>query len=156
VIPYYEWKEAPMHSWTWFAVGGVCAVLEILNFSLFFASFAVGAFIAGFSHLLGGTPAIQWIVFAVATVLSLRLKPIVSRYIFRKTPPLDTGINALMGLKAVATSNITDSSGTIMLKNETWTARSEHGEIANGAAVTVERIEGAIAIVAPRIDSQID
>lgn len=145
-----------MHIWTWFAIAGVCAVLEILNFSLFFASFAVGAFIAGLSFLFGGNAAVQWIVFALATVLSLRLKPIVSRYIFRKTPPLDTGINALMGLKGVATSKITDSSGTIVLKNETWTARSEHGDIPNGAAVTVERIEGAIAIVAPRIDSQID
>ena len=145
-----------MHAWTWFAIAGVCAVLEILNFSLFFASFAVGAFFAGFSLLFGGTPAVQWIVFALATVLSLRLKPIVSRYIFRKTPPLDTGINALIGLKAVATSNVTDCSGTIKLNNETWTARSEQGDIQNGSAVTVERIEGAIAIVAPRIDSQID
>ena len=145
-----------MHAWTWFAIAGVCAVLEILNFSLFFASFAVGAFFAGFMLLLGGTPALQWIVFALATVLSLRLKPIVSRYIFRKTPPLDTGINALIGLKAVATSNVTDCSGTIRLNNETWTARSEHEHIQNGSAVTVERIEGAIAIVALRIDSQID
>ncbi len=145
-----------MHAWTWFAIAGLCAVLEILNFSLFFASFAVGALVAGISHLLTGNIASQWISFALATVLSLRLKPIVSRYIFRKTPPLDTGINALMGLKAVATSTITESSGTITLKNETWTARSERGEILNGTTVTVERIEGAIAIVAPRQESQID
>lgn len=143
-----------MHTWTWFAIAGVCAVLEILNFSLFFASFAVGAFIAGLSLLLGGNTAIQWIVFALATVLSLRLKPAISRYIFRKTPPLDTGIHALMGLKAVTTSTVTSNSGTITLKNETWTARSNKGEIPIGTNVTVEDIEGAIAIVAPLIDSQ--
>ncbi len=145
-----------MHAWTWFAIAGVCAVLEILNFSLFFASFAVGAFIAGFSFLLTENLAVQWISFAVATVLSLRLKPLISRYIFRKTPPLDTGINALMGVKAVATSTITDISGTITLKNETWTARSEHGEIENGSTVTVQRIEGAIAIVVPRTESHLE
>lgn len=145
-----------MHAWTWFAIAGVCAVLEILNFSLFFASFAIGAFFSGVSFLVGGNSAVQWIVFALATVLSLRLKPIVSRYIFRKTPVLDTGIHALLGLKAVTSSTITDSSGTIILKNETWTARSEQGEIPSGTSVTVERIDGAIAIVVPRLEIQID
>ena len=145
-----------MHTWIWFAAAGICAVLEILNFSFFFASLAVGAFVAGVSNLSSANTSIQWITFALATVLSLRLKPLITRYIFRKTPPLDTGINALMGLKAIATSIITDSSGTISLKNETWTARSEHGDILNGTTVTVERIDGAIAIVAPRHASQID
>ena len=145
-----------MHTWTWFALAGVSAVLEVLNLSLVFASFAVGAAAAGIASLAGANIPTQWIVLAVATVLSLRLKPIVTRYIFRKTPALDTGINALIGLKAIATSTISDSDGTITLKNETWTARSEGALIPIGQSVTISRIDGAIAVVVPRIDSQID
>jgi len=142
-----------MHTWTWFAIAGVCAVLEILNLSLVFASFAIGAFFAAISQIFTTNTTLPWIVFAIATVLSLRLKPIVVRYIFRKTPPSDTGIAALIGHKATSTSPITDSSGTIKLKNETWTARSESGEIPTGENVTVVRIDGAVAIVVPRADS---
>jgi membrane protein implicated in regulation of membrane protease activity len=142
-----------MHTWTWFAIAGVCAVLEILNLSLVFASFAIGAFFAAISQIFTTNTTLPWIVFALATVLSLRLKPIVVRYIFRKTPPSDTGIAALIGHKATSTSPITDSSGTIKLKNETWTARSESGEIPSGENVTVVRIDGAVAIVVPRADS---
>ena len=142
-----------MHTWTWFAIAGVCAVLEILNLSLVFASFAIGAFFAAISQIFTTNTTLPWIVFALATVLSLRLKPIVVRYIFRKTPPSDTGIAALIGHKATSTSPITNSSGTIKLKNETWTARSESGEIPTGENVTVVRIDGAVAIVVPRADS---
>ena len=142
-----------MHTWTWFAIAGVCAVLEILNLSLVFASFAIGAFFAAISQIFTTNTTLPWIVFALATVLSLRLKPIVVRYIFRKTPPSDTGIAALIGHKATSTSPITDSSGTIKLKNETWTARSESGEIPSGENVTVVRIDGAVAIVVPSADS---
>lgn len=145
-----------MHAWTWFAVAGTCAVLEILNLSLVFASFAIGAVVAGISRLLGANAPTQWIIFAVATVLTLRLKPVLSKYIFRKTPPLDTGINALIGLKALATSDISDSSGTITLQSETWTARTDSGAITMGTEVTVVRIDGAIAIVVPRVESQIN
>ena len=145
-----------MHAWSWFAIAGTCAVLEVLNFSLVFASFALGALIAGFALLVGANGPTQWFVFAIATVLSLRLKPILSKYIFRKTPPSDTGIDALIGLKAVATSDISDSMGTITLKNETWTARTDTGAIQCGADVTIVRIDGAVAIVTPRVESQID
>ena len=145
-----------MHTWTWFAIAGISAVLEVLNLSLVFASFALGAVAAGLVSWAGGNTAAQWITFALATVLSLRLKPILVHYIFRKTPPSDTGIHALIGQKAVATSLVSDSVGTIILKNETWTARSESGPIASGQSVTVARIDGAVAIVVPRIDSHIN
>ncbi len=139
-----------MHTWTWFAVAGICAVLEVLNLSLVFASFAIGAAIAGLASWAGANIPTQWVALALATVLSLRLKPILTRYIFRKTPASDTGIAALVGQRGVATSHITDSTGTITLKNETWTARTEVGEIQEGATVTVLRIDGALAIVIPR------
>ncbi len=145
-----------MHAWTWFALAGAFAVLEILNLSLVFASFAVGAFCAALTRLIGSNVSAQWIVFALATVLSLRLKPILTRLIFRKTPPSDTGIRALIGQKAIATSQISDSAGTISLKNETWTARSVNGAIKVGENVTVTDIDGAVAFVILHNESQVN
>jgi len=144
-----------MAAWVWFAIAGVCAVLEILNLSLVFASFAVGAIFAALTRLISPNVPAQWIVFALATVFSLRFKPILTRFIFRKTPPSDTGIRALIGQKAVSTSQISDSAGTITLKNETWTARSAHGIIEPGQDVTVTDIDGAVAVVILRNESQI-
>lgn len=141
-----------MLPWVWLAIAGICAVIEIMNLNLVFASFAIGALFAALASSLGGGTSVQWIILAIATVLSLRLKPLVIKYIFRKTPPLDTGINALIGLKAVATSTISDSVGTINLRGETWTARTDGGEINSGSNVTILRIDGAVAIVDPRID----
>ena len=143
-----------MLPWVWLAIAGICAVLEILNLNLFFASIAVGALFAALASSLSASTPVQWIVLAITTVLSLRLKPIVIKYIFRKTPPLDTGINALIGLRAVATSTVSDSVGTIKLRGETWTARTDLGEITKGSEVSILRIEGAIAVVVPCIESQ--
>lgn len=145
-----------MHTWTWFALSGVCAVLEVLNLSLVFASFSIGAAAAGLASLLGANTPAQWVTLAFATVLSLRLKPILTRYIFRKTPALDTGVHALIGLKALTTSKISENAGTITLKNETWTARCDSGEIAAGQTVIVTRIDGAVAVVLPRLESNIN
>ena len=145
-----------MLAWVWLAIAGICAVIEILNLNLVFASFAVGALFAALASSLGASTPIQWIVLAIATVLSLRLKPIATKYIFRKTPPLDTGINALIGLRAVTTSTVSDSTGTIKLRGEMWTARTHQGEIAKGSEVSILRIDGAIAVVVPCIESQLN
>ena len=145
-----------MLAWAWLAIAGVCAVIEIINLNLVFASFAVGALCAALASTLGASTPIQWIILAITTVLSLRLKPIVIKYIFRKTPPLDTGINALIGLKAIVTSTVSDSGGTIHLRGETWTARTESGEIKKGNEVTILRIDGAIAVVVSSDESQLN
>ncbi len=145
-----------MHAWVWLAIAGICAVIEILNLNLVFASFSIGALFAALAGGLGASTPVQWVILAIATVLSLRLKPIATKFIFRKTPPLDTGINALIGLKAIATSTISDSKGTINLRGETWTAHTDNGEITKGGEVTILRIDGAVAIVIPRIESELN
>ena len=139
-----------MAPWIWFAAAGACVLVELLTLNLVFASFAVGAAAAGLFSLGTSQPAIQWISAAVAAVLSLTLlRPPLLKYLFRKTPPSDTGVLALIGLKARTTTIVTDTSGMISLRNEIWSARSESGDIAEGADVIVKRIDGALAIVAP-------
>ena len=140
-----------MHAWVWLAIAGICAVIEILNLNLVFASFAIGALFGALASSLGASTPVQWIILAVISVLSLRLKPIAIKFIFRKTPPLDTGIHALIGSKAIATSVISDTNGTINLRGEVWTARTDIGQIVKGTEVTIQRIDGAIAVVIPGV-----
>jgi membrane protein implicated in regulation of membrane protease activity len=138
-----------MHLWIWLAIGGICAGIEILSLNLIFASFSIAAFSAALAQALSANIALPLVVFAVVSVLSLTVfKPFAIRFIFRKTPASDTGILALVGMKAVATSEISDSSGTIMLRSETWTARCDTGVIQARSTVIVTGIDGAIAKVA--------
>ena len=139
-----------MHLWIWLAISGICAGIEILSLNLVFASFSIAAFCAALAQYLGTTVALPFLVFAVVSVLSLTVfKPFAIRFLFRKTPPSDTGMLALVGMKAVATSEISESTGTINLRGETWTARYTAGVINVGSEVTVTEIAGAIAMVVP-------
>jgi len=142
-----------MQTWAWLAVAGVCFVIELLTLILFFASLAVGALIAALVQFYSGNQVLSWFIFALASILTLIfVKPIASKYVFRKTPPSDTGISALIGQKATAISEITESTGSISLKNEVWSARARQGNIPLGSFVRVESIDGAIAQVV--VDSQ--
>jgi len=139
-----------MHVWIWLAIAGICAAIEILSFNLVFASFSLAALVAGLAQYFSRSMAIPLISFAAISVLSLKFfKPVALKFLFRKTPPSDTGILALVGVKAVATSEISESTGTINLRGEAWTARYTAGVINVGSEVTLTEIAGAIAMVVP-------
>ncbi len=139
-----------MHVWIWLAIAGLCAAIEILSLNLVFASFSLGALVAALAQYFSSNMAIPLISFATISVFSLKFfKPVALKFLFRKTPPSDTGILALVGMKAVATSEISESTGTITLRGETWTARYLAGAINAGSDVTVTEIAGAIALVVP-------
>lgn len=138
-----------MLAWMWFALAGVCILAEILSTALLFASFALAAFMAGLTNLVFGDSALQWVVLVAAALFSLGvLRPFATKFLFRKTPQSDTGIDALINKNATIVEKVTQDSGTIRLKNEIWTARCESGFFESGMTVTVLRIEGAVAIVA--------
>ena len=139
-----------MATWIWFALGGASVLIELLTLNLVFASFAVGAIGAGLISLGSTNSAIQWVCASVIAVLSLTLlRPPLLKFLFRKTPTSNTGVLALIGLPARTTTIVTSTSGMIALRNEMWSARSESGDIPEGVDVIVNRIDGALAIVAP-------
>ncbi|NIM06857.1 MAG: nodulation protein NfeD [Armatimonadetes bacterium] len=59
-----------------------------------------------------------------------------------------TGQEALIGVTAEVISPIAPE-GTVRVRGEVWSARSEGGSIAAGASVQVERIEGVVLVVRP-------
>jgi membrane protein implicated in regulation of membrane protease activity len=143
-----------MHYWVWLALAGGFIVLEILTLSLIFFSFAIAASIAAVGAAIWVGSPFQWIAFAVAAVLSLAVvRPIVRKYLFRKSSGGATGMDALLNHEAFTLTEISGTAGSIRLRDETWTARSDAGSIPKHTQVSVVRIDGAIAVVVPIIPS---
>lgn len=143
-----------MHYWVWLAVAGGFLVIEILTMSLIFLSFSLAALVGAIAATLWSDSPVQWIGFAIAAVLSLAvLRPFVRRYLFKKSSGNKTGMDALIHAEAKTISVVTQEGGSIRLRNEVWTARSLSGSIPEDSSVTVIRIDGAVAVVAPKISS---
>lgn len=140
-----------MHYWIWLALAGGFLVVEILTMSLIFLSFSLAALVGAAAAALWGDSFVQWVGFAIAAVLSLAvLRPVVRKYLFKKSSGSKTGVDALIHAQARTTSVVTPENGTIRLHNETWTARSSSGSIPEDSLVTVVRIDGAVAVVTPK------
>jgi len=143
-----------MHYWVWLAVAGGFLVIEILTMSLIFLSFSLAALVGAIAAAVWGDSPLQWIGFAIAAVLSLGvLRPVVRKYLFKKSSGGKTGMDALIHAEAKTISTVTPDGGSIRLHNEVWTARSLTGFIPEDSSVTVIRIDGAVAVVAPKISS---
>ena len=132
----------------WFAAAGVLLVVEMLTVDLLFASLAFSALLAAGANALGYGVAIQGVVFGVGAVSSLMfLRPIALRHLKKKPADYATNIEALIGAPALTLSVVTENEGLVKLSGETWSARSNKGEIESGARVEVVAIEGATAVV---------
>ena len=137
-----------MQIWMWFAAAGVLLVVEMLTVDLLFASLAFSALLAAGANALGYGVAIQGVVFGVGAVSSLMfLRPIALRHLKKKPADHATNIEALIGAPALTLSVVTENEGLVKLSGETWSARSNKGEIESGARVEVVAIEGATAVV---------
>lgn len=140
--------EVLMQMWVWFAAAGVLLVVEMLTVDLLFASLAFSALLAAGANGLGYGVAIQGVVFGVGAIGSLMfLRPIALRHLKKKPADHATNVEALIGAPALTLSVITENDGLVKLSGETWSARSNKGEIENGARVEVVAIEGATAVV---------
>jgi membrane protein implicated in regulation of membrane protease activity len=82
-------------------------------------------------------------------VLVVGLRPWLLRHLRERVPLPETNAGALVGRGAVVVATVNEVGGRIKLNGEVWSARSatEGRTYAPGAEVTVERIDGATAIV---------
>jgi membrane protein implicated in regulation of membrane protease activity len=137
-----------MPIWMWLAASGALLVVEILTVDLLFASLAFSALLAAGANALGFNVVVQGIVFGVGAIGSLMfLRPIALRHLKKKPADHATNIEALIGAPAMTLSAITEHDGLVKLSGETWSARSNTGEIEVGSQVEVVAIEGATAVV---------
>ncbi len=144
-----------MEDWVLWIIGaGALAVGEMLTLSFFLGPIAVAAVLAAGAALAGAGPALQVLIFAVASAASLLVfRPIAQRHL--TTPSrLRTGTAALVGADALVTERVDGHGGQVKLRGELWTARTfdEDEVIDSGVRVRVMQIEGATALVSNGLD----
>jgi membrane protein implicated in regulation of membrane protease activity len=135
----------------WIVVTVVLAVGEVLTPGLFFLGpVALAAAAAAVAAGLGAGVVWSVLVFVAGSLASLALlRPIARRHV--RMPALSrTGVDALVGRKAVVTRRVDAVGGRVRIGGEEWSARAylDGQVIEEGARVDVVQIEGAIALVA--------
>ncbi|SBT65546.1 Membrane protein implicated in regulation of membrane protease activity [Micromonospora sediminicola] len=136
----------------WIVLGVVLAVAEIFTTTLFLIMFGVGAFAAAGAAALGAPVALQAVVFAVVSALSLAVvRPVIRR---NARSALETGeqpfgVEAIEGSSAVVLEAVDADHGMVKIDGELWTARSYDAtqRYAPGERVQVIKVRGATALV---------
>jgi len=147
----------------WLIAAGVLGLVELHTLTLVLGMLAVAALPAAGVAAVGGPPALQVLVFAIAAALALAVvRPIARRH--RNLPPgLRTGAAALVGQRgtvvtAIAPTTNGGARGQVRIGGEIWSARSyvDDQQLAVGAAVDVVGIDGATAVVLARDPHPLD
>jgi membrane protein implicated in regulation of membrane protease activity len=141
-----------MSGWVlWVLAAGVFGVGEMLTTSFFLAPFALGAGLAAIAAGVGAGELAAWVVFVLASVLSLAVLRPIARSHMRTPPHIRTGSAALLGQNATVLERISNAEGVgcVKIDGEVWTARAydEDQVIEPGARVQVVQIKGATALV---------
>lgn len=145
-----EWLRETQWLW-WIAGALVLGLVEIASLDLVFFMLAVAAVAAAVAAGLDQSITVQVLTFvATAALLLAVLRPVALRKIRPEGEGDRTNADALVGRTALVLQEVTDRTGLVKLTGEEWTARSESGAVLPAdATVSVLRIEGATAVVAP-------
>jgi membrane protein implicated in regulation of membrane protease activity len=141
-----------MSGWVlWVVAAGVFGVGEMLTTSFFLAPFAIGAGLAAIAEAASAGELVAWVVFVLASLLSLAVLRPIARSHMHTPPQIRTGSAALIGHDATVLERIANAEGVgcVKIGGEIWTARSydEDQVIEAGTRVQVVQIKGATALV---------
>ena len=138
-----------MNVWLlWILAAVVCGIIEVMSVSFVFLMFAIGALAAGVAAALGASVFVQVIVFAVVSLALLALlRPFLKGRIDRSGGDVRTNTDALIGKTAYVTEAVGERHGRVQFSGGEWSARTEGEELAVGTQVSVDRIDGATAVV---------
>lgn len=136
----------------WLIVAIVLVILEIATSGFGVICFAIGA---GFSALAAGMGLdnVTWqiIIFAIVSLLAfIFLRPVVIRFLERKTKDVKTNADALVGRKGIVSERIdaTQHTGRVAIDGDDWKAVSEDGSvIEKGASVEIVKLDSIILTV---------
>jgi membrane protein implicated in regulation of membrane protease activity len=139
-----------MPAWViWLLVAALFAAGELFTVAFLLGPIAVAAVAAALVAGLGGSVAVQLIVFIAGSLASLLVvRPIARRHV-RMPVAIRTGTAALVGARATVVERVDDSHGRVSINGDVWTARPffEGNVMEPGARVEVAKIEGATALV---------
>ncbi|NLA95528.1 MAG: NfeD family protein [Clostridiaceae bacterium] len=136
----------------WGLVLAVAAVTELVTLNLVSIWFAVAALIAMIAALLDASLMVQFILFAVCSIVGFLIFTLLIRPKLSKRAPTPTNADRILNKEGVVTDTIhsTKGSGLIRVEGQIWSARTEEeGVLAKGSLVRVVAIRGVKAIVEP-------
>ena len=135
----------------WLIAAILLLIFEICSATFGAICFAIGA---GFSALAAGLGAnITWqiIIFVVVSLLTfIFLRPVVMRFLERKSKDVKTNADAIIGRKGVVSERIDaeQHTGRVAIDGDDWKAVSEDGSvIEKGATVEIVRLDSIIVTV---------
>lgn len=140
------WFMGPL---IWLIIMAIMVIVEIITVGLTSIWFAGGALIAFFASLFGAPVAVQIVLFIIVSILTLALfRPKAVEH-FNKTRT-KTNVDSMIGkrVKVVEPVSNLDGTGTVLLNDVEWTARSASGQnIEKDSIVVVKEVKGVKLIV---------
>ena len=136
--------------WTWLAIAVIMAVVEAATPTLVTIWFMFGAVTALIAAWLGGSVAVQLILFVVVSmILLIATRPLAKR-LLDKTDKNGTNADRIINETGIVTEEIDNikNQGEVTVLGQVWSAKSESGNIIpQGQMVTVTGISGVKAVV---------
>ena len=119
----------------WLIAAIVLVIIELLTAGFGVICFAVGALFSALAALLGVDSLVwQLLIFAVASVLCfIFLRPVVLRFLDKKSKDVKTNADALIGKTAIVSETIDSSAnqGRVAVDGDDWKAVSADGSVIN-------------------------
>ncbi len=143
----------------WLIISGLFFIGEIITVGFLVFWLSIGSLIAMVVSIFAPDAIIlQTSIFVISSaLLILFTKPLVDKYITRKTVP--TNVNTLIGKKGIVLADINslEATGQVKVNGETWSAKAETEEIIEkGTEVEILQVDGVKLLVKScKIASQI-
>ena len=135
----------------WLIVAIVLVIFEICSASFGAICFAIGASFSALAAGLGANVTWQIIIFAVVSMLTfVFLRPVVIRFLDRKSKDVKTNADALVGRKGIVSERIDAEkhTGRVAIDGDDWKAVSADGSvIEKGTEVEIIKLDSIILTV---------
>ena len=140
-----------MEYYYWLIAAIVLVIIEICTAGFGALCFAIGAAFSALVSGLGGNLTWQILVFVVVSLLTfIFLRPVVMRFLDKKSKDVKTNAEAIIGRKGVVSERIdaTQHTGRVAIDGDDWKAVSENGSvIEKGADVEIIKLESIVVTV---------
>ena len=137
----------------WLIAALALVILEILTAGFGVICFAIGAAFSALAAGLGLGVTWQIVIFAIVSLLTfVFLRPVVMRFLDRKSKDVKTNADALVGRKGIVSERIdpTQHTGRVAIDGDDWKAVSDDGSvIEKGAQVEIVKLDSIIVTVKP-------
>ncbi len=135
----------------WLIAAIVLVILEIATAGFGIICFAIGAALAALAAGMGLAFTWQIVIFAVASLLAfIFLRPVVIRFLDKKSKDVKTNADALVGRKGIVSERIdgTQHTGRVAIDGDDWKAVSADGAvIEKGVGVEIVKLDSIILTV---------